>query len=80
MRSEKQRSARVKHLTGEPSMANKITDECISCGACEPECTNQAISQGDAQFEIDPAKCDECKGKPEQACKAVCPTECVVKA
>jgi ferredoxin len=61
-------------------MANKITDDCISCGACESECTNQAISQGDAHYEIDPAKCDECKGKPEQACKAVCPNECIVKA
>jgi len=61
-------------------MANKITDECISCGACEPECTNQGISQGDTYYVIDPAKCDECKGKPEQACKAVCPTDCIVSA
>ena len=61
-------------------MANKITDECISCGACEPECTHQAIVQGDTSYQIDPAKCDECKGKPEAACKAVCPTECIVQA
>ena len=61
-------------------MANKITDDCISCGACEAECTNQAISEGDAHHQIDAAKCDECKGKPEQACKAVCPSDCIVQA
>jgi len=61
-------------------MANKITDDCISCGACEPECANQGISQGDSCFAIDPAKCDECKDKPEQACKAVCPSDCIVQA
>jgi len=61
-------------------MANKITDDCISCGACEAECTNQAISEGESHHEIDPAKCDECAGKPEQLCKAVCPSDCIVKA
>jgi ferredoxin len=61
-------------------MANKITDECISCAACEPECAHQAISQGDTIYVIDPTKCDECKGKPEMACKAACPTECIVQA
>jgi Fe-S-cluster-containing hydrogenase component 2 len=50
-------------------MANRIT-----------ECTNQAINQGDAHYEVDTAKCDECKGKPEQACKGVCPSECIVNA
>ncbi len=61
-------------------MANKITDECISCAACEAECPNQAISQGDDHFQIDAAKCDECKGKPEQACKTACPSDCISKA
>ena len=62
-------------------MANKITDECINCGACEPECPNQAISQGDTVYVIDAAKCDECAAKGnEHACKAVCPTDCIVKA
>ena len=28
-------------------MAYKITDDCISCGACEPECPNSAISEGE---------------------------------
>jgi len=61
-------------------MANKITDECINCGACEPDCPNQAISQGDTVYVIEAAKCDECEGKAEMACKAVCPVECIVKA
>lgn len=42
-------------------MANKITDDCIRCGACEAECTNQGISQGDTVYVIDSAECDECK-------------------
>ena len=29
-------------------MAIKITDECINCGACEPECPNNAIYEGGA--------------------------------
>jgi len=29
-------------------MATHITDECINCGACEPECPNDAISEGDS--------------------------------
>jgi ferredoxin len=61
-------------------MANKISEDCISCGACEPECPNQAISQGDDRYQIDATKCDECKGKAEQACKAVCPSDCISKA
>lgn len=61
-------------------MANKITDQCISCGACEPECPNQAISQGPEHYVIDATKCDECAGKPGgPACMAVCPTEAIVK-
>jgi ferredoxin len=61
-------------------MANKITEDCSSCGACEPECPNQAISQGDDTYVIDPAKCDECaKQGGEHACKAVCPTDCIVQ-
>lgn len=62
-------------------MANKITDDCISCGACEPECPNQAISQGDSTYVIDPNKCDECASRGgDMACKAVCPTDCIVPA
>lgn len=62
-------------------MALKITDECINCGACEPECPNEAISQGDPVFKIDPNKCTECEGShDEPQCVPVCPVECIVKA
>ena len=43
-------------------MALKITDECISCGACEPECKNSAITEGETIYTIDPNKCTECVG------------------
>jgi len=50
-------------------MAYKISDECISCGACEAECPTNSISQGADHYEIDPATCIDCG-----ACEAVCPT------
>ncbi len=57
-------------------MAYKITDECISCGACEPECPNQAISEGDSIYVIDPAKCTECVGAHDSPkCSEVCPVD-----
>ena len=60
-------------------MAYKITEECINCGACEPECPNQAISAGDTIYIIDPAKCTECVGAfDESQCAAVCPVDCCV--
>ncbi len=59
-------------------MATMITDECINCGACEPECPNTAIYQGGVEYEaldgtkhpplsndffyIVPEKCTECVG------------------
>lgn len=60
-------------------MANKITDDCINCGSCESECPNQAIAQGDDHYQIDASKCDECTGKKEAACAAVCPTNSIAK-
>ncbi len=62
-------------------MANKIvTEDCTSCGACEPECPNQAISQGDDAYVIDAAKCDECANNGgDPTCMSVCPTDCIVK-
>ena len=39
-----------------------ITDECINCDVCEPECPNGAISQGPEIYVIDPSKCTECVG------------------
>ncbi len=60
-------------------MALMITDECINCGACEPECPNEAIYQGAEIFEIDPEKCTECVGfYDEPQCIAVCPVDCIV--
>ena len=62
-------------------MAYKITDDCISCGACEGECPNKAISEGDEHYVIDPAKCTECKGffdKPQ--CADICPVGAPCKA
>jgi ferredoxin len=60
-------------------MAYKITEECISCGACEPECANEAISEGDEIYVIDPAKCTECVGNYESPkCAEVCPVDCCV--
>ncbi len=57
-------------------MAYKITDECISCGACEPECQNEAISEGETIYVIDPDKCTECVGSHETPkCAEVCPID-----
>ena len=60
-------------------MAYKITDECINCGACEPECPNQAISAGDDIYVVEPEKCTECVGHHDSSqCAAVCPVDCCV--
>jgi len=59
-------------------MALLITDECINCDVCEPECPNQAISMGAEIYEIDPARCTECVGHfDEPQCVQVCPVECI---
>ncbi len=58
-------------------MALKITEDCNNCGACEPECPNTAITEGDDIFIIDPAVCTECVGfHDEPACVSVCPVDC----
>ena len=58
-------------------MATYITDDCINCGACEPECPNDAIAEGDEIYEIDSNLCTECVGfHTEEACQSVCPVEC----
>jgi len=60
-------------------MALIITEECINCAACEPECPNEAISAGDEIYEIEPDKCTECVGHfDESQCAAVCPVDCCV--
>ncbi len=60
-------------------MALLITDECINCDVCEPECPNGAIYQGEEIYEIDPAKCTECVGHHDTPqCKEVCPVDCII--
>ena len=58
-------------------MALFITDQCINCDVCEPECPNEAIYMGVEIYEIDPNKCTECVGHfDEPQCQEVCPVEC----
>lgn len=60
-------------------MALLITDECINCDVCEPECPNAAISQGEEIYEIDHKLCTECVGHfDEPQCKEVCPVDCII--
>ncbi len=60
-------------------MALLITDECINCDVCEPECPNEAIAQGADIYEIDPARCTECVGHFDAAqCVVVCPVDCII--
>ena len=57
-------------------MAYKINDECISCGACEPECPNAAITEGETIYVIDPSKCTECVGSfASSRCAEICPVD-----
>lgn len=61
-------------------MALTINEECINCGACEPECPTNAISEGEEIYLIDADKCVECEGHyDEPQCISVCPVECIVK-
>lgn len=60
-------------------MAYKITSDCNNCGACEPECPNNAISSGSDVFEINALLCTECvgfHGKPQ--CADVCPVDACI--
>jgi ferredoxin len=59
-------------------MALIITDECINCDVCEPECPNGAISAGEEIYVIDPRLCTECVGHfDEPQCQQVCPVDCI---
>ncbi|MFO1436597.1 MAG: YfhL family 4Fe-4S dicluster ferredoxin [Gammaproteobacteria bacterium] len=60
-------------------MALLITDQCINCDVCEPECPNGAIAEGVEFYVIDPELCTECVGhfdKPR--CIEICPVECII--
>ena len=59
-------------------MALMITDECINCDVCVPECPNDAIAPGDEIYIINPDRCTECvghSGTPQ--CAEVCPVDCI---
>jgi ferredoxin len=59
-------------------MALMITDECINCDVCEPECPNDAISAGEDIYVIDAGRCTECVGHfDEPQCRKVCPVDCI---
>lgn len=59
-------------------MALLITDECINCDVCEPECPNDAIFMGIEIYQIDPNKCTECVGHFDAPqCRQVCPVDCI---
>ena len=59
-------------------MALMITDECINCDVCEPECPNNAISANDEIYVINPKRCTECVGHyDEPQCVSVCPVDCI---
>ncbi len=60
-------------------MALLITDDCINCDVCEPECPNGAISEGPEIYQIEPRLCTECVGHYDRPqCVRVCPVECII--
>lgn len=62
-------------LQGGFFMAHKITDACLACGTCVPECPSDAISEGDPIYKIDASKCTDCG-----TCVAACPAEAIFPA
>jgi len=59
-------------------MALMITEECINCDVCEPECPNGALTQGEDIYVVDPALCTECVGSyASPQCVEVCPIDCI---
>ena len=59
-------------------MALMITDACINCDVCEPECPNSAIAPGEDYYVIDPMRCTECVGHFDTPqCVEVCPVDCI---
>ncbi len=59
-------------------MALIITDDCINCDVCEPECPNEAIAPGEEIYVINPDLCTECSGHfDEPQCQQVCPVDCI---
>lgn len=59
-------------------MALRITEQCINCDVCEPECPNEAIFEGPEHYQINPQRCTECVGHFDQPqCVQVCPVDCI---
>ena len=57
-------------------MALMITEDCINCNACVDECPNDAISEGESIYVVNPDLCTECVGFfDEPQCINVCPVE-----
>jgi ferredoxin len=56
-------------------MPRIITDECLACGACEPECPEGAIAEGDPIYTIDASLCTDCA-----LCEESCPTGAIIEA
>ncbi|SPP31710.1 putative ferredoxin-like protein YfhL [Arsenophonus endosymbiont of Aleurodicus floccissimus] len=55
-------------------MSLLITQRCINCDMCEPECPNEAISMGEEFYQINPNLCTECIGHYDKpTCQSVCP-------
>ena len=60
-------------------MALKINEECTACDVCREECPNDAITEGDPIYIIDPNLCTECAGAhDEPQCVSVCPMDCCI--
>ena len=55
-------------------MAHEITEECVACGICADECPEEAISEGDEIYVIDPDLCIDCG-----ICVEECPTEAIIE-
>ncbi|MCE1229451.1 MAG: 4Fe-4S binding protein [Firmicutes bacterium] len=54
-------------------MSHTITESCVACGACAPECPVEAIHEGDPIYRIDPDTCIDCG-----ACVDTCPSEAII--
>ncbi len=61
-------------------MALMITEECINCDVCEPECPNGALSQAEDKYVVDPENCTECVGHFDTPqCMEICPINCITQ-
>lgn len=61
-------------------MALMITEECINCDVCEPECPNGALSQIGDKYVVDPENCTECVGHFDAPqCVEICPINCITQ-